>query len=73
MTTIKQSGWEIEFNDEEPNRVYLRREGKPGDIHIKAEHEGYVIDIWPDGDALAPDAGCFALYQDLGDQQEEQP
>lgn len=73
MTIIKQSGWEIAFNNEEPNRVYLRRDGKPGDIHIKAEYEGFIVDIWPDGDPPAPDAGCFALYQDLGDQQEEQP
>lgn len=39
------SGWIIECDPLEPNRIYLQREGQPGHIHIKAESEGLVTDV----------------------------
>lgn len=45
---------------------YLRveLEGKPGYITIKAEDEGFVVDIWPDVGNI-PEASTYSFYQDL--------
>jgi len=69
-TTIKHNGWVIEFDSDESNRVFVRREDRPGDIHIKADTEGYVADIWPDS-CERVEATCAAMYQDLDDMPDE--
>lgn len=55
------NGWQVEQYDD-----YLRVQvdGKPGYITIKKEHEGFVIDVWPDvgNDSVAT---CAAPYDDL--------
>ncbi len=44
-TTTVINGWKIDQYDQ-----YLRIEldGSPGYITLKADDEGFVIDIWPD-------------------------
>lgn len=64
-TTIKHGDWVIEFSDE-PGRVYISNDKHPGNIHIKAEVEGYIVDIWRDSYEEV-ESGAFALYSDLSD------
>ncbi len=66
MTTYLRHGdWHITFNEREPNRVYIRNGAQPGEVHVKADDEGYVVDIWPDSfDEVA--ASAAAPYNELG-------
>lgn len=67
MTTLKHDGWVIEFDSDHPNRVFVRREDKPGNIEIKADDEGYVADIWT-ASYLDCESSAAALYADLNDE-----
>jgi hypothetical protein len=60
-TTTEVNGWKIAQYDQ-----YLRIEldGSPGYITVKAEDEGFVVDIWPDegNDSVG---STSALYTEL--------
>lgn len=38
-------GWHVTTSDD-GTYLYIERDGAPGQIHIKAEDEGFVVDIW---------------------------
>jgi hypothetical protein len=57
-------GWQLTFSDDE-QYMYVSRDGAPGEIHIKAEDEGYVVDIWSDDDPPDVIAGTSAFYTEL--------
>lgn len=72
LTTLTHQGWEVLFSSDEPNRLYVTHEDHPGSIHIKADDEGFVVDVWPDSHEQVL-ATCAALYSDLegtGDEDE---
>lgn len=72
LTTMTHLGWEVIFSEDEPNRLYVTHEDHPGSIHIKADDEGFVVDVWPDSHEQVL-ATCAALYSDLevkGDEDE---
>ena len=48
------------------NYLRVEVEGKPGYITIKADYEGFVVDIWPDV-GNESDASTYSMYQDLID------
>jgi hypothetical protein len=54
--TTKVGDWAIEDNGE---YVYLRYKDKPGDIQVKAEDEGYVVDIYSDDQTTEATTYCF--------------
>lgn len=59
------SEWKVSTYD---NYIRITCEGKPGYITIKAESEGFVVDIWPDV-GNDSDASCYSFYQDLEDDE----
>lgn len=67
-TTIKHGDWVIEFTDK-PGRVRISNDQHPGNILIKAEVEGYIVDIWRDSYEKV-ESGASALYSDLSDMWE---
>lgn len=59
------NGWQVEqHGDHQDNFLHITMDGKPGYITIKKEHEGFVIDVWPDvgNDSVAT---CAAPYDEL--------
>lgn len=54
-------GWLVRSSGE---YLYISRDGKPGEIIVKAECEGFVVDIWSE-DKSYPDGTTSALYTDL--------
>lgn len=55
-------GWRVEAYDKQYLRIEL--DGSPGYITIKADDEGFVVDIWPDegNDSVGTTS---ALYTEL--------
>lgn len=52
--------------------LYVSREDKPGEIHIKADSEGYVLDVWPSDETADESVATMAvLYEDLDVQVQE--
>jgi hypothetical protein len=41
--------WEVKQSDDN-DYLYISRSGYPGEIHVKAESEGFVVDAWRSGD-----------------------
>ena len=62
MTNIK--GWQISTSDD-GQYIYIALDGAPGQIHIKAEDEGFVVDIWADDDEPTCVGSTSALYTEL--------
>ena len=55
------NGWLVQQHDE---YLYIQLDGSPGYITIKAEGEGFVVDIWPDvGNESV--GSTYALYTEL--------
>ena len=42
---INIGGWAVTAS-EDGQHLYIELDGAPGQIHIKAEDEGFVVDIW---------------------------
>ena len=61
MTNI--SGWMIYASDD-GQYLCVTLDGSPGSIAIKAEDEGFVVDIWAD-DGVESIASTSALYTEL--------
>lgn len=55
-------GWHI-HTSECGCYLYVSLGGKPGELHIKADGEGFVVDIWSDVDDVI--AGTSASYSEL--------
>ena len=63
MTNL--NGWMLHTSDD-GRYLYIERDGAPGQIHVKAEDEGFVVDIWPDDEAAAEcAASTYAFYAEL--------
>lgn len=69
---IEHNGWIVEIPDnaEAGDYVYVSREDRPGAIHIKAESEGWVADLWPQS-YIEPLSSLCGLYSDLDDLGDE--
>lgn len=63
MILHTDNGWSI--NDAGDGYLFIARLGRPGEIVIKAEDEGYVIDVYPEGDPGGPDSTLSVFYSDL--------
>lgn len=61
---IEHNGWTIVIPDGEPEYAHISRPGLPGAVHVKAESEDYVADIWPENYERV-EATAAALYSDL--------
>lgn len=64
---VELNGWLINDSDD-GQYIYLQRDGSPGQIHVKAEDEGFVVDIWADDEGTGSDysvASTSALYTEL--------
>lgn len=59
------NGWKINASAD-GERLYIQCDGKPGQIHVHAADEGFVIDVWDDD---SPITNCvattYALYGEL--------
>ena len=60
------NGWHVTASDD-GQYLYIELDGAPGQIHVKAEDEGFVVDIWTYdgiGDTTCV-ASTSALYTEL--------
>lgn len=68
INKITAGGWEINLGPE-PNRIEIKRVGKPGSIDITANDEGFVVDVWPtenpEEEWPEPAASSYCHYQEL--------
>jgi hypothetical protein len=48
----------------EGDYLYIHRDDRPGAINVKADDEGFVVDVW-DSDSANSVATCAAFYNDL--------
>ena len=64
MTNIQ--GWMVSAS-EDGQYLYIERDGAPGQIHVKAEDEGFIMDIWTYDGIGDPEciATTSALYTEL--------
>lgn len=54
--------------------LYVKRLGKPGDIHLKAEDEGFVVDMWNDSkDCPECIDSMMVGYEDLTPYVDQEP
>lgn len=58
------NGWLVDVS-ECGQYVYLHKDGCPGAIHIKSDTEGFVVDIWDDGNQPEVQASTFCEYAQL--------
>lgn len=45
--------------------LYVERSNAPGEIHIKAESEGFVVDVWSSDDDPVCVGSTSAMYTEL--------
>jgi hypothetical protein len=65
--TVERCGnWRITFDPDQPEYLQIKHNKHPGFVLIKAETEGFVVDIW-DGQAFDVVATAAALYSDLAE------
>ncbi len=62
MTQI--SGWKVTAPPD-GQYLYIERDGAPGQIHLKAEDEGFVIDLWSDDTEPNCVSSTSALFTEL--------
>jgi hypothetical protein len=55
---------------EEPCYAYIERKGKPGHIQIKADDDGFVVDIFDDEVANSV-ASAYAFYAELEHEEKD--
>ena len=61
-------GWKCSAS-EDGQYLYVSRPGNPGEVHIKAECEGLVVDLWSAGDEPACVASAAAAYNDMAENE----
>lgn len=64
---VFNDGWAIRSQGE---YLFIKRHEKPGEIIIKAEAEGFVIDAWPEGNEVEPEGTMSIFYTDLEEDEE---
>lgn len=69
MSEINLKGWSIKASDD-GTYLYISKADKQGEIHIKAESEGYVVDAWSEDEYVYPLGTCF--YSDLESGEDEE-
>ena len=59
-------GWHVTASDD-GQYLYIELDGAPGQIHIKAEDEGFIVDVWAYDGIGDPTcvASTSALYTEL--------
>jgi hypothetical protein len=64
--TATLGGWHVEAS-RDSKYLYVKRDGRPGQVHVKAEDEGVIVDIWSDDDALPSSSAdtASALWVEL--------
>lgn len=62
--TATLGGWLITTSPDS-KYLYVQRDGCPGQIHIKADDEGFVVDIWSDDDTPEVCGSAAATYSEL--------
>ena len=60
------NGWQISTHPEDDRYIYLTRDGAPGNIPIKADAEGFVVDMYSDDSTPESVSTTYALYTELG-------
>lgn len=70
LTTLEHGGWVVELSADEPRYVWVSRKNYPGHIQIKADDEGFVVDVWNEDNTQAV-ATCAALYNELAAEGED--
>jgi len=40
------NGWKVTSGGDNGQYLYIERDGAPGTVHIKADDEGFSIDVW---------------------------
>lgn len=69
---VKHNGWIVEIPDNGNDYyVYVARANQPGNVHIKAESDGWVVDLWPQSYSETH-SSAFGLYSDLDDAEEDE-
>ena len=58
------NGWHVAASDD-GQYLYIELDGAPGQIHVKAEDEGFVVDIWSDDVGPTCVASTSAFYTEL--------
>jgi len=61
---IELNGWLIVVSNE-GDYLYITRDGSPGQVHVKAEDEGIVVDIWNDHEPPMCVSTTYAHYPEL--------
>lgn len=57
---------------EEPGYAYIEKKGKPGHIQIKADDDGFAVDIFHDGEAVNNSvASTYAFYAELKQEEKD--
>ena len=63
-------GWLVSPHANLDNYLYISRDGVPGSITIKADDEGFVVDIYDDNVNQQLQATTFAMYAALMQEQQ---
>lgn len=59
---VFNDGWAIRTEGE---YLFVKRKDKPGEILVKAEDEGFVVEVWPEGEDVDPEQTMGIFYTDL--------
>ena len=57
-------GWHVTASDD-GHYLHIELDGAPGQIHVKAEDEGFVVDVWSNDSEPKCVATTSALYTEL--------
>jgi len=57
-------GWLVNASDD-GKYLYIQRDGAPGQVHVKAEDEGIVVDLYNDDLDTECCASTYALWTEL--------
>lgn len=57
-------GWLVDVS-KDGQYIVIQRDGAPGQIHVKAEDEGFIVDIWNDTEPPEVVATAGATYTEL--------
>jgi hypothetical protein len=58
------NGWLVSASPD-GQYLYIQRDGSPGQVHLKAEDEGLVVDLWNDHEPMEVVATAAAAYTEL--------
>ena len=58
------NGWMVTTSDD-GQYLYVQLDGSPGQIHIKADDDGFVVGIWNDNEPPQVVSSTYAEYTAL--------